>query len=120
MKKLQAERGERLGGRPPYGYKKANRESKKLVPDDEAAAVVQKIFSLCASGKGPNQIARILREKKVLTPSNYYYRNHEKSHAKLDLTRPYAWSSSGFRSSFQRVPAHPPLCVEQQHRHGDP
>lgn len=94
VKKLQAERGERLGGRPPYGYKKANRESKKLVPDDEAAAVVQKIFSLCASGKGPNQIARILREKKVLTPSNYYYQNHEKSHAKLDLTRPYAWSSS--------------------------
>ena len=94
VKKLQAERGERLGGRPPYGYKKANRESKKLVPDDEAAAVVQKIFSLCASGKGPNQIARILREEKVLTPSNYYYQNHEKSHAKLDLTRPYAWSSS--------------------------
>lgn len=94
VKKLQAERGEWLGGRPPYGYKKANRESKKLVPDDEAAAVVQKIFSLCASGKGPNQIARILREEKVLTPSNYYYRNHEKSHAKLDLTRPYAWSSS--------------------------
>lgn len=49
---------------------------------------------LCASGKGPNQIARILREEKVLTPSNYYYQNHEKSHAKLDLTRPYAWSSS--------------------------
>ena len=94
VKKLQAERGERLGGRPPYGYKKADRESKELVPDDEAAAVVQKIFSLCASGKGPNQIARILREEKVLTPSNYYYRNHEKSHAKLDLTRPYAWSSS--------------------------
>ena len=94
VKKLQAERGERLGGRPPYGYKKANRESKKLVPDDEAAAVVQKIFSLCASGKGPNQIARILREEKVLTPSNYYYQNHEKSHAKLDLTRPYVWSSS--------------------------
>ena len=94
VKKLQAERGERLGGRPPYGYKKADRESKELVPDDEAAAVVQKIFSLCASGKGPNQIARILREEKVLTPSNYYYRNHEKSHVKLDLTRPYAWSSS--------------------------
>ena len=94
VKKLQAERGERLGGRPPYGYKKADRESKELVPDDEAAAVVQKIFSLCASGKGPNQIARILREEKVLTPSNYYYQNHEKSHAKLDLTRPYAWSSS--------------------------
>lgn len=73
VKKLQAERGERLGGRPPYGYKKVDEDSKEILPDDEAAAVVQRIFSLCASGKGPNQIARILREDKVLTPSNYYF-----------------------------------------------
>ncbi len=94
VKKLQAERGERLGGRPPYGYKKVDTESKEIIPDEEAAAVVQRIFSLCASGKGPNQIARILREDKVLTPSNYYYQKHNKGHIGLDTTRPYAWSSS--------------------------
>ena len=53
VKKLQAERGERLGGRPPYGYKKVDEDSKEIIPDDEAAAVVQRIFSLCASGKAP-------------------------------------------------------------------
>lgn len=94
VKKLQAERGERLGGRPPYGYKKVDEDSKEIIPDDEAAAVVQRIFSLCASGKGPNQIARILREDKVLTPSNYYFQKHKKGHIGLDTTRPYAWSSS--------------------------
>ena len=94
VKKLQAERGERLGGRPPYGYKKVDTESKEIIPDEEAAAVVQRIFSLCAAGKGPNQIARILREDKVLTPSNYYYQKHNKGHIGLDTTRPYAWSSS--------------------------
>lgn len=94
VKKLQAERGERLGGRPAYGYKKVDEDSKEIIPDDEAAAVVQRIFSLCASGKGPNQIARILREDKVLTPSNYYFQKHKKGHIGLDTTRPYAWSSS--------------------------
>ena len=69
-------------------------DSKEIIPDDEAAAVVQRIFSLCASGKGPNQIARILREDKVLTPSNYYFQKHKKGHFGLDTTRPYAWCSS--------------------------
>lgn len=94
VKKLQAERGERLGGRPAYGYKKVDKESKEIIPDEEAAAVVQRIFSLCASGKGPNQIARILREDMVLTPSNYYFQKYKKGHFGLDTTRPYAWGSS--------------------------
>ena len=94
VKKLQAERGERLGGRPPYGYKKVDEDSKEIIPDEEVAPVVQRIFALCASGKGPNQIARILREDKVLTPSNYYFQKHNKGHIGLDTTRPYAWGSS--------------------------
>ena len=49
MKKLQAERGERLGGRPPYGYKKVDEDSKEIIPDEEVAPVVQRIFALCAS-----------------------------------------------------------------------
>ena len=94
VKKLQAERGERLGGRPPYGYRKKDNDTKEIVPDAEAAAVVRRIFDLCASGKGPNQIARILTSEKVLTPTNYYYRITGKSHIKLDTTRPYNWSGS--------------------------
>ena len=94
VKKLQAERGERLGGRPPYGYKKKAADSKDIIPDEEAAPIVQRIFSLCASGKGPNQIARILKTEQVLTPSNYYYRKMGKAHSNLDTTRPYAWSAS--------------------------
>ena len=50
IKRMQAERGERLGGRPPYGYRKKSPDSKELIPDEEAAAVVRRIFDLCASG----------------------------------------------------------------------
>ena len=83
VKKMQAERGERLGGRPPYGYRKKDTVSKEIVPDEETASVVKHIFALCASGKGPSQIARILTEEKVLTPANYYYQKYGKSQKNL-------------------------------------
>ena len=35
VKRMQAENGERLGGKPPYGYRKRDDDSKRLVPDEE-------------------------------------------------------------------------------------
>ena len=52
IKKMQAERGERLGGKPPYGYKKKDKDSKEIIPDEETAPIVRRIFDLCAAGKG--------------------------------------------------------------------
>ena len=43
----------------------------KWIVDEEAAAVVQKIFSLCASGKGPTQIAKWLKQQQILNPTAY-------------------------------------------------
>jgi site-specific DNA recombinase len=94
VKRAQAERGELLGGRPPYGYKRDENIRKGIVSDEEAAGVVKRIFGLCAEGKGPNQIARLLTREQVLTPTNYYYRKTGASHASLDTTRPYSWSGS--------------------------
>ena len=94
VKKMQAERGERLGGRPPYGYRKKAPDSKEIVPSEETAPVVQRIFQLCASGKGPNQIARILTEEQILTPANYAYQKMGLAHNHVDITRPYDWSGS--------------------------
>lgn len=94
VKKAQAERGEILGGKPPYGYKKDESVRKGIVPDEKTADVVKRIFSLCAGGKGPKQIARILAKEQVLTPSNYYYQKTGCSHNGLDTTRPYGWCGS--------------------------
>lgn len=94
IKKLQAERGERSGGKIPYGYKRREIDCKEIIPDEETAPIVKRIFDMCAGGKGPSQIARILEKEQVLTPAHYYYRKYGKGHAGMDMDRPYGWSSS--------------------------
>ena len=91
VQKAKAERGERLGTRAPYGYAK-DPETKKLEVDEEAAAVVKRIFTLCAAGNGPSQIARILKKEQVLTPTMYAYAKYGMTHTGLDTQRPYHWS----------------------------
>lgn len=91
IKKMQAECGERLGGKPPYGYKKRDIQSKEIVPDEETAPVVRRIYDLCAGGKGPNQIARILTGEQILNPTNQYYQATGATCTNLDTTRPYVW-----------------------------
>lgn len=69
----KGESGEYLCTMPPYGYRKDETCRKSWVVDEEAAQVVRRIFSLCLDGYGPSQIARILQEDKVLTPTAYYH-----------------------------------------------
>lgn len=91
--KAKAERGERLGSRAPYGYRKAP-DTKKLIVDEEAAAIVRRIFAMCASGSGPSQIARILKKEQILTPTMYAYTRCGITHTCLDTAHPYNWSDS--------------------------
>ena len=53
---------------------------------------MRRIFDLCAAGKGPNQIARILTREQVLNPTNQYYQATGATCTNLDTTRPYTWS----------------------------
>ena len=91
--KAKAERGERLGTRAPYGYRK-DPGTKKLIVDEEAAAIVRRIFAMCAGGSGPSQIARILKKEQILTPTMYAYTRFGMNHTCLDTAHPYNWSDS--------------------------
>ena len=53
-------------------YMKDPDDSKRWIPDREAADVVYEIGLYVMDGFGPSQIARKLRERKILTPSAYY------------------------------------------------
>lgn len=89
-----AKRGERISGRVPYGYRKGEDNPKLLVPDENTAPIVTRIFTLCAAGQGPGKIARILREDQILTPSVYEYRTTGARRGNMNLDKPYNWSDS--------------------------
>ena len=93
VQRAKAERGERLGTRAPYGYKKDENAKGRLLVDEEAAAVVRRIFALCAAGNGPSQIARVLRREQVLCPAMYAYQRFGSGHSGLDMAKPYNWNS---------------------------
>ena len=76
-----------------YGYKKDPENKYHWLIDEEAAAVVRRIFRLTIEGKGPYDIARILFEDKVETPAVYFgkqgkgiWKNKE------EFSNPYNWS----------------------------
>ena len=69
--KIKGNAGEPMG-MPPYGYMKNPDGSKSWVIDEEAAAVVRRIFSLTLDGMGTQQIADILASENVLIPTSYW------------------------------------------------
>ena len=56
---------------PIYGYRKSDTDKDLWVIDEVAADVVRKIYRLCIDGYGPVQIARILTEQGIPTPTAY-------------------------------------------------
>ena len=69
--KNKGESGVSLANNVPYGYKKDANDKTKWLVDETSAEVVKEIFSLFIQGHGTFEIARILKERKVLTPSEY-------------------------------------------------
>lgn len=90
----KAKKGVRIASIPPYGYQKDPQDKFKIVPDPEAAENVRHIFSLCASGLGPEQIAKRLERDKVLVPAEYAYRKFGRGHATRNPDYPYRWQDS--------------------------
>lgn len=69
--KAKGNAGKHLTTVPPLGYIKDPDNKEKWIVDEEGAAIVREIFNLCIKGYGPTQIARILTENGVETPTVY-------------------------------------------------
>ena len=69
--KAKGNSGKHITTIPPLGYMKDPDDKEKWIVDEEGAAIVKEIFSLCVKGYGPTQIARILTENGVETPTVY-------------------------------------------------
>ncbi len=91
VKKAKGLAGEHLGA-PPYGYLRNPDDKTRWLVDEEAAAVVRRIFSLCMQGKGISAIADTLWGDKVLTPSAY--KASKGLAAPIVSENPYNWEST--------------------------
>ena len=63
--------GKHLTSNAIYGYKKDPGDNNHWLVNEEAAAVVRRIFQLIIESNGPMQVARILTNEKVEHPSFY-------------------------------------------------
>ena len=99
--KSKGEAGEYLCTNPPYGYRKDPENKKGWIVDEEAAEVVKRIFALCLDGYGPSQIARILKENKIITPTIHFQRAGRVIRNQLP-NNPYHWKSETVADILER------------------
>lgn len=86
-----------------YGYRKDPAEKNHWLVDDEAAAVVRRIYQLAIDCHGPYEIARILEADKVECPA-YYNATHDTcmKRSNTDMSKPYAWNGVTVSNILQR------------------
>ena len=91
--RVKGESGKPTTNAAIYGYKKMPGDKYTWHIDEEAAAVVRRIFRLTLEGKGPYDIARILYEDKVDTPAVYFGKQNKGVWKnKEEFPNPYNWS----------------------------
>lgn len=71
----KARRGERTNGERPYGYIIDPEDKNHLIPDEDAAPVVKKIFEMYVGGARMCDIQDWLKENKIPTPTEHRYRD---------------------------------------------
>ena len=86
-------------GKPPYGYPCDPADKDHWILDEDAAPIVKYIFDLTVSGKGPDAIARILEDQKVLTTKALYAQRKGKPMPE----RPYHWAGQSVAGILERM-----------------
>ena len=80
---------------PPYGYVKSPDNPKYWIVDEEAAAVVRRIYQMCIDGYGIDKTAAIFEQEEILKPTEYWkLKGVRKPGRKPFSESPYHWSSN--------------------------
>ena len=91
--RVKGESGKPTTTQAIYGYKKDPNDKYHWLVDEEAAAVVRRIYQLTVEGHGLSDIANILYRDKVESPAAYLARQGRGPwKSKENIDRPYAWS----------------------------
>lgn len=95
-------KGEFVAAQPPYGYMKDPDVKRKIIPNPDTAPVVRKIFDLALEGKTPAEIAVVLNDYKLETPSAYYRRMNPDSKKFRTSSKEACWTVSNVREILKR------------------
>lgn len=93
-----------------YGYKKDPEDKDHWLVDEEAAAVVRRIYRLAVEGHGPYEISKMLTAEKVECPGYYLAKKRAKTKKQgkksgtsmLDKNRPYDWYGNTVSTLLER------------------
>lgn len=94
--------GKHVASSPPYGYLKDEEDPNQWIIDEEAAAVVRRIYKLTIEGNGPYQICQILKNDKVEMPGAHQRRTGVGLCKTREFKDPYNWTSSTVVSILER------------------
>ena len=89
--KTKALKGEFTAAYAPYGYKKDPNDKHHLIIDFEVAPIVKNIFCMASKGMSAYQIARFLKDNRILKPRSYMNNKYQKYSSKLNDIYPYDW-----------------------------
>lgn len=93
--KIKGTSGKHTSTHAIYGYKKDPENKDHWIIDEEAAAVVRRIYHLALEGYGQYKIAEILTKEKVECPAYYLAVRGCGSHKNnVDMTRPFDWNGN--------------------------
>lgn len=99
--KSKGEAGEHLCTNPSYGYTKDPDNKKRWIADAEAAEVVKRILALCLDSYGLSQIARILKEDEVITPT-IHFQQIGRTTRNAPPDNPYNWTGDTIADILER------------------
>lgn len=86
----------------PYGLMKDPKDKHKLIIDPEAAAVIREIFDMAIAGQRLVDMARVLNERGVETPGQYYRRKHPGTKKFADTSDMICWNHNNIRNILQQ------------------
>lgn len=86
--------GKHTSSTTPYGYLKSPDDKNQWIVDEEAAAVVRRIFQMTMEGTGPYKIACTLAKEKIPIPGYHMAQHGAGLHQHKTFSDPYHWGSS--------------------------
>ncbi|MEE0734230.1 recombinase family protein [Monoglobus pectinilyticus] len=89
--RVKALNGEFTAAFAPYGYQKDPNNKYKLIPDENTADNVRRIFRLAAEGISPYKISMILSNDKILKPRAYFSETTGRYTTAYDNEHPFGW-----------------------------